>query len=117
MEFEIMAKEIGFRGIGYYPKQGFMHIDLGPERSWGTPFKRSSTRLTQEPEKRESVSQSKTVQAAALQMASGLGTGVTAMSALDGTAQIALMALAGVIVVAALFIFRERIKAWSDGWQ
>lgn len=38
LEFEFAAREAGFLGFGYYPKQGFMHIDTGPARSWGTPF-------------------------------------------------------------------------------
>lgn len=36
--FETDARTVGFTGFGYYPKQGFMHIDTGPARSWGTPF-------------------------------------------------------------------------------
>lgn len=115
--FEIAAREVGFRGVGYYPKQGFLHIDLGPARSWGTRFPRSATRVAAEPPKRETVAQSTTVQASAVQLASGLGAGVTAVGALDGVAQIAMLALAAVIIVAALIIFRERIKAWADGWR
>ena len=115
--FELAAREVGFRGIGYYPRQGFMHIDLGPERTWGTPFKRAATALLPEVEVREKVTESKVVQASAVQFMSGAGTAVAAVGALDGTAQIALLALAGVTIVAALFIFRERIKAWSEGWR
>jgi hypothetical protein len=115
--FELAAREVGFRGIGYYPKQGFMHIDIGPERTWGTPFPRSATGLLPEPKAREKVTESKTVQAAAVQVASGAGTAVAAVSSLDGVAQIVLLSLATVVVVAALFIFRERIKAWSEGWR
>lgn len=37
-EFEAMARKCGFTGFGYYPTQGFMHIDTGPRRTWGTPF-------------------------------------------------------------------------------
>jgi hypothetical protein len=36
--FERAAKASGFRGIGYYPASGFIHIDTGPARTWGTPF-------------------------------------------------------------------------------
>ncbi len=36
--FEQEARAVGFTGFGYYPKQNFMHIDIGPARSWGTPF-------------------------------------------------------------------------------
>jgi hypothetical protein len=115
--FEVAAREVGFRGIGYYAKQGFMHIDTGPERTWGTPFPRSATGLLPEVAARESVAQSKTVQAAALQVASGAGAAATAVSALDGTAQIVLLGIAGVVIVAGLLIFRERLKAWAEGWK
>ncbi|MDP3197177.1 D-Ala-D-Ala carboxypeptidase family metallohydrolase [Tabrizicola sp.] len=36
--FEKAAREVGFLGIGYYPRSGFMHIDLGPARTWGEEF-------------------------------------------------------------------------------
>lgn len=32
------AKNAGFTGIGTYPRGRFIHIDTGPERSWGDPF-------------------------------------------------------------------------------
>jgi hypothetical protein len=115
--FEMAAREVGFRGIGYYPKQGFMHVDLGPERTWGTPFPRSATRLVPEPEKRESLVQSTTVQAAAVQVASGAGAVGAAVGGLDGTAQVALIVGGIVIMLAAAWILRERIKAWSEGWR
>lgn len=31
--FEAAARAVGFLGFGYYPRSGFMHIDLGPARS------------------------------------------------------------------------------------
>lgn len=30
--FEAAAREVGFLGFGFYPRPGFMHIDLGPAR-------------------------------------------------------------------------------------
>ena len=36
--FEAAAQEVGFLGFGYYPRSGFMHIDLGPARTWGEKF-------------------------------------------------------------------------------
>lgn len=36
--FEAAAREVGFLGFGYYPRSGFMHIDLGPARTWGERF-------------------------------------------------------------------------------
>lgn len=52
--FERAARAVGFTGFGYYPRQGFMHIDTGPARQWGTPFPpRPRTRRveTAEPQK------------------------------------------------------------------
>jgi len=66
-------------------------------------------------EGRTSVVQSKTVQASAVQIASGAGAGVAAVGALDGTAQIVAMVFAGIVVLAALWVMRERIKKWADG--
>jgi zinc D-Ala-D-Ala carboxypeptidase len=28
--FEAAARAVGFLGFGFYPRSGFMHIDLGP---------------------------------------------------------------------------------------
>jgi len=36
--FEAAAREVGFLGFGFYPRSGFMHVDLGPERQWGERF-------------------------------------------------------------------------------
>jgi zinc D-Ala-D-Ala carboxypeptidase len=32
------AREVGFRGIGTYPRSNFVHVDTGPARTWGQPF-------------------------------------------------------------------------------
>lgn len=64
---------------------------------------------------RANVTQSTTVRASAVQLASGLGSGVVAVGALDGTAQIVALVLAALIVLAALWIARERIRKWSEG--
>lgn len=66
-------------------------------------------------EGRTSVAQSTTMQASAVQVASGAGAGIAAVGALDGTAQIVAMAFAGVVVLAALWVMRERIKRWAEG--
>lgn len=64
---------------------------------------------------RTNIAQSTTVQASAVQIASGAGAGVAALGALDGTAQMIAMAFAGVVIVAALWIMRERIRRWAEG--
>jgi lysozyme len=66
-------------------------------------------------EGRTNVAQSTTVRASAVQIASGAGAGIAAVGALDGTAQIVALMFAGVVVLAALWIMRERIKKWSEG--
>jgi len=30
--FEAAAREVGFLGFGFYPRSGFIHVDLGPDR-------------------------------------------------------------------------------------
>lgn len=115
--FELAAREAGFRGIGYYPKSGFIHIDTGPERTWGTPFPRSATQLPAEtvqvPE-RAKATQSTTLQAGAVQVTTGAVGAATAVAALDGTAQYIAIGFAGVIILAALWIMRERLRRWGS---
>jgi peptidoglycan L-alanyl-D-glutamate endopeptidase CwlK len=67
------------------------------------------------PAPRESAAQSSTVQASAVQIVSGAGAGVAAVGALDGHAQIVALAFAGVVVLAALWIMRQRLISWADG--
>jgi hypothetical protein len=55
------------------------------------------------------------VQASAVQIASGAGAGIAAVGALDGTAQIIAIALAGVVILAALWVMRERLRRWAEG--
>ena len=64
---------------------------------------------------RTNVAQSKTVQASAVQIASGAGAGIAALSSLSGTAQIVALVFVGIVVLAAGYTMRERIKKWADG--
>ena len=41
--FEAAARKTGFLGVGFYPRSGFMHTDLGPEREWGQRFSKRPT--------------------------------------------------------------------------
>jgi len=68
-------------------------------------------------QQRSTPAQSRTVQASVVQGASAVGGAVGALNALDGTAQI--VALVGCILIAllALFIMRERLKAFAAGWR
>jgi hypothetical protein len=65
-EFEAAARAAGFTGFGYYPKSGFMHIDTGPARSWGTPWPTTATTWPVEPPRQpERLSEDREAQAAA----------------------------------------------------
>jgi zinc D-Ala-D-Ala carboxypeptidase len=60
--FEAAACEVGFLGFGFYPRSGFMHIDLGPARSWGERFPVRATAFAPEaPPAREVLTQSRTL--------------------------------------------------------
>lgn len=67
------------------------------------------------PAPRTSAAQSTTMQAGAVQIVSGAGAGIAAVGSLDGTAQIVALAFAGVVILAALWIMRERLRKWADG--
>jgi hypothetical protein len=78
-----------------------------PEGDW--------TSKAKPPAERTSPAQSKTVQASAVQIASGAGAGIAAVGALDGMAQIVLMAFIGIGILAAAWVMRERIRKWAEG--
>jgi hypothetical protein len=60
--FEAAARAIGFRGFGFYPRSGFMHVDLGPARSWGERFPKRATAFAAEvPPAREVLAESRTL--------------------------------------------------------
>lgn len=65
--FEAAARAAGFSGFGYYPRSGFMHIDTGPKRSWGTPWPKTSATAwpVETPRKPETIREDRKAQAAA----------------------------------------------------
>jgi len=70
-----------------------------------------------EAEKPRVLAQSKTLQASVVQGASAVGGAVAAFQALDGTAQIIAMTGCVVIALLAMFILKERLRAWAAGWR
>ena len=78
-----------------------------PEGDWASKAKPPAERIAP--------SQSTTVRASAVQVASGAGAGVAAVGALDGTAQIVALVFVGVVVLAALWVFKERLRHWANG--
>ena len=61
------------------------------------------------------ISQSKTMRASAAEIGAGAATAATAIGALDGDAQVILLIVSAVIIVAGIVIMRERIKKWLGG--
>ncbi len=60
--FEAAAREVGFLGFGFYPRSGFMHIDLGPARVWGERFPVRAVPFAPEaPPAREALAESRTL--------------------------------------------------------
>jgi hypothetical protein len=60
--FEAAARDVGFLGFGFYPRSGFMHIDLGPARVWGERFPlRATAFATEAPPAREVLADSRTL--------------------------------------------------------
>ena len=60
--FETAAREVGFLGFGFYPRSGFMHVDLGPARQWGERFPMRSVPFAAEtPPAREVLAESRTL--------------------------------------------------------
>ncbi len=60
--FETAAREVGFLGFGFYPRSGFIHVDLGPARQWGERFPVRATAFAEEtPPAREVLADSRTM--------------------------------------------------------
>lgn len=64
---------------------------------------------------RQSVAQSKTVQASVAQIGAAVAGGITALASLSGTAQLAVIGAACVVAVTAMIVMRERLRKWSRG--
>lgn len=59
---EAAARVVGFTGFGFYPRQNFMHIDIGRARQWGDKFSPRLSRFAEEPPHlRENLTESRTM--------------------------------------------------------
>jgi len=81
--FEAAARAVGFLGFGYYPRSGFMQIDLGPNRSCGDPFPARAVPFAPKlPPAREVLSESRTLRRVLIAIAP-IGIAVTIHARLD----------------------------------
>ena len=60
--FKAAARAVGFTGFGFYPRQNFMHVDIGRARQWGDPFSPRASRFADGPPRlRESLTKSRSI--------------------------------------------------------
>lgn len=110
------AKAVGFKGIGYYPKQNFIHIDTGPARTWGDPWPKKNAATPNFPTepKRETITDIVT-KPEVLTGAGAVLTGAGAVSQGSGPVQFALAIVMVVIVVAfAAFLITRALQRPRD---
>ena len=114
------ARKLGFKGVGTYPRQGFVHIDTrATDAQWGQPFAERETRFAPEaaplpsPKDRATPAASRTLQAASI---GGLATAAGAAEAAF-SADWRTVAVLALVAVALAVVMRERLKAWAAGWR
>lgn len=124
--FEAAAREIGFLGFGFYPRSGFMHVDLGPARQWGERFLVRETAFAAEtPHAREVLAHSRTVKGGGAAGVATLGAaGVEVVQGVLGETQSALLPLVPyldtlrwVFIATALAGIAVAIYARWDDWK
>ena len=124
--FEAAARAVGFLGFGYYPRSNFMHVDLGPARSWGDPFPKRATPFAAEtPPAREVLAQSRTLKGTGAAGAATVGAaGVEVAQEVMAEAQGAVLPLVSYLdtlrwVFIALALGGIAVAVWArvDDWR
>ncbi|MBB5519052.1 YcbK family protein [Amphiplicatus metriothermophilus] len=124
--FEAAARAVGFLGFGYYPRSGFMHIDLGPARQWGERFPVRATAFAAETAPvREVLADSRTMKGSGAAGVATLGTaGVEVAQSVLTETQIAILPLVPyldtlrwVFIAVALAGVAVTIYARIDDWK
>lgn len=124
-EFEAAARAVGFTGFGFYRRNDFIHVDIGPAREWGKRWfdrvqpggpARPAPRFSPPPKLRpETIAEDRGARGTAL----GAGGGVALIGALGNvvgdlspTAQA--IAIGGAIVLAAglAYLIRDKLREW-----
>ncbi|MBT8166803.1 DUF882 domain-containing protein [Ruegeria litorea] len=124
--FEAAAREVGFLGFGFYARSGFMHVDLGPARQWGTRFPVRETAFAVEPPlAREALAESRTMKGGGAAGVATLGAaGVEVVQNVLAETQSAILPLVPyldplrwVFIAAALISVSVTIYARWDDWK
>jgi len=124
--FEAAARAVGFLGFGFYPRSGFIHVDLGPTRQWGERFPVRATAFPQEtPPAREVLAQSRTMKGGGAAGVATLGAaGVEVVQSVIAETQSAVLPLVPyldtlrwVFIALALAGIAVTIYARLDDWK
>lgn len=124
--FETAAREVGCLGFGFYPRSGFIHVDLGPARQWGERFPvRSVPFAAEAPPAREVLAASRTMRAGGAAGVATLGTaGVEVAQQVLAETQTAILPLVPyldtlrwVFIAVALGGIAVTIYARLDDWK
>jgi zinc D-Ala-D-Ala carboxypeptidase len=124
--FEVAAREVGFLGFGFYPRSGFIHIDLGPTRQWGERFPIRATAFAKDtPPARDVLAQSRTMRGGGAAGVATLGAaGVEIAQSVLSETQTAILPLVPhldtlrwVFIAVALCGVVVTIYARLDDWQ
>jgi len=124
--FEAAARAVGFLCFGYYPRSGFMHIDLGPARQWGERFPVQATAFAAETAPaREVLADSRTMKGSGAAGAATLGAaGVEVAQSVLTETQSAILPLVPyldtlrwVLIAVALVGVAVTIYARIDDWK
>jgi zinc D-Ala-D-Ala carboxypeptidase len=124
--FEATAREVGFLGFGFYPRSGFIHVDLGPARQWGERFPVRTTAFAAEtPPAREALADSRTMKGGGAAGVATLGAaGVEVAQSVQAETQTAILPLVPyldtlrwVFIAVALGGIAVTIHARLDDWK
>jgi hypothetical protein len=124
--FEEAARAVGFKGFGFYPRSGFIHIDLGPARSWGERFpKRPTAFAVGTPPAREVLVESRTLKGGGVAGVATIGaTGIEVAQEVLAETQGAILPLVQYLdtlrwlfIVVALAGIAVAIYARLDDWR
>jgi zinc D-Ala-D-Ala carboxypeptidase len=120
-EYIAAALAVGFNGIGTYPRQNFIHVDVRPSRgAWGQPFpKRAATpsfaiELPREPESVAEDGEAKGALVGLGGAVAGAGGVLSAIGSLDPIVQA--VAVGGLVIagLALVYLFRKRLARMAQ---
>jgi hypothetical protein len=124
--FEAAARAVGFLGFGFYPRSGFIHVDLGPARQWGERFPIRATSFAEDaPPAREVLADSRTMKGGGAAGVATLGAaGVEVVQSVMAETQTAILPLVAyldtlrwVFIAVALGGIAVTIYARLDDWK